>query len=128
MKKLIDQLIKFGFVGTLCFLIDYGIMILLTEIIGVPYLISCAISFSISVIVNYYLSMKYIFASRDDISKRREFVVFVSLSVMGLILTELLMWVMSDLIGIHYMISKIVVTGIVMIFNFVTRKIFLEAR
>ncbi len=127
MKKLIVQFIKFGFVGALCFVIDYGLMILLTEAFSVPYLVSCAISFSVSVVVNYLLSMKYVFASRDDLSKRREFVIFVFLSVLGLLLTELLMWLMSDKLGIHYMLSKIVVTGIVMVFNFVTRKIFLEA-
>lgn len=126
MTKLIAQFTKFGFVGALCFLIDYGIMVLLTEFFGVPYLLSCAIAFSVSVIVNYYLSMKYVFASRDDLSKQKEFVIFVVLSVIGLLLTELFMWLMVDKMSIHYMISKIVVTGIVMVFNFVTRKIFLE--
>ena len=35
MKKIILQLIKFGAVGFLCFFIDYGIMLLLTELLGV---------------------------------------------------------------------------------------------
>ncbi|MBR6458946.1 MAG: GtrA family protein [Actinomycetaceae bacterium] len=118
---------KFGFVGVICFVIDYGVMILLTELFGVPYLISCTISFSISVVVNYYLSMSYIFTSRDDISKSKEFTIFVVLSVLGVLLTVLFMWMMTDLIGVHYMLSKIVVTGIVMAFNFITRKIFLDA-
>ena len=33
MKKLIEQIMKFGVVGVLCFLIDYGLMILLS---GIP--------------------------------------------------------------------------------------------
>ena len=128
MKKILVQFTKFGFVGCICFIIDYGIMVLLTEVFSVPYLISCAISFSVSVVVNYYLSMKYVFASRNDMSKQQEFTLFVILSVIGLLLTELLMWTMVDYLSIHYMLSKIVVTGIVMIFNFVTRKIFIEAK
>ena len=44
MKKLIEQIIKFGFVGFLCFFIDYGIMVFLTEIMGVDYLVSSGIS------------------------------------------------------------------------------------
>ena len=56
-----EQFFKFGFVGVICFLIDYGVMVLLTELLNIPYLASCAISFSISVIVNYCLSMKYVF-------------------------------------------------------------------
>lgn len=128
MKKLIQQFVKFGVVGVICFIVDFGLMILLTELFFVPYLLSCAISFSFSVVVNYYLSMKYVFASRDDLSKRREFIVFVFLSIIGLILTELLMWIMSGVLDLHYMLSKIVVTGIVMAFNFFTRKIIIEAR
>ena len=50
MKNIIVQFIKFGFVGGLCFLIDYGLMVLLTEVFSVPYLVSCAISFSVSVV------------------------------------------------------------------------------
>lgn len=126
MSKLISQFAKFGVVGAICFLIDYGIMVLLTEVFGVPYLVSCGISFVVSVVVNYHLSMKYVFASRDDLSKQKEFIIFVALSIAGLLLTELFMWLMVDKLYIHYMFSKILVTGIVMVFNFVTRKIFLE--
>ncbi len=38
MKKLISQFMKFGIVGVIAFVIDYGFMVLLTEVFGVPYL------------------------------------------------------------------------------------------
>ncbi len=128
MLKLINQLFKFGIVGVLCFIIDYGVMILLTEMVGLSYLISCGISFTVSVIVNYLLSMRYVFCSKDDLNKVNEFIIFVVLSVIGLGLTELLMWIGVEQFGIFYMASKIVVTGIVMIYNFVTRKLLLEKK
>ena len=31
---------KFGIVGVIAFVIDYGVMIFLTEVFGVPYLIT----------------------------------------------------------------------------------------
>lgn len=126
MTKLIEQFAKFGIVGVICTIIDYGIMVFLVEVLSIPYLYSCAISFSIAVVVNYLLSMKYVFSSRKDLSKEKEFVIFVALSIAGLFLTELFMWIMVDKLSIHYMISKIIVTGIVMVFNFATRKAFLE--
>ena len=58
MKKLIEQLIKFGFVGFLCFFIDWGIMVFLTEVFGINPLISSAVSFTVSVTVNYILSRR----------------------------------------------------------------------
>ena len=51
MVKLIQQMIKFGFVGVLCFFIDYGIMVFLTEVFGINYMVSSTVSFSVSVTV-----------------------------------------------------------------------------
>lgn len=128
MIELIKQLIKFGFVGGICFVIDYGVMVLLTEVAGMEYLLSCGISFTVSVIANYLLSMKFVFERKDTLDRRVEFIIFVIMSVIGLGLTELLMWVFVDKANIHYMISKIVVTAIVMVYNFVTRKLLLEKK
>ena len=47
MKKLIAQFMKFGIVGVIAFVIDYGVMIFLTEVFGVPYLISTTIYFQL---------------------------------------------------------------------------------
>ena len=128
MKKLISQFMKFGIVGVIAFVIDYGFMVLLTEVFGVPYLISTTVSFIISVIFNYFASMRFVLKRKDDMSRRREFIIFVVLSVIGLVINDVFMWLMVDFLFIDYRISKIVVTFIVAVWNFVTRKIFLEAK
>ena len=128
MKKLISQFMKFGIVGVIAFVIDYGFMVLLTEVFGVPYLISTTVSFIISVIFNYFASMRFVFKRKDDMSRRREFIIFVVLSVIGLVINDVFMWLMVDFLFIDYRISKIVVTFIVAVWNFVTSKIFLEAK
>ncbi len=125
--KLIAQFMKFGVVGVIAFVIDYGLLALLTEVFGVNYLVSATISFTVSVIFNYLASMRYVFTHKEDMSRRREFVIFVVLSVIGLSINNLCMWAGVELFGIHYLITKIVATAIVMIWNFVTRKIFLDA-
>lgn len=127
MKKLIAQFMKFGIVGVIAFVIDYGVMIFLTEVFDVPYLISTTISFVVSVIFNYFASMRFVFKRKDDMSRRREFIIFIVLSVCGLGINDLLMWLMVDSLYIDYRLSKIVVTVVVAVWNFVTRKIFLEA-
>lgn len=126
MKKLIAQFMKFGIVGVIAFLIDYGLMVALTEFFSVPYLISNTISFTVSVVFNYVASMRYVFERRDDMSRHREFIIFVVLSIIGLILNDLFMWLFVSVWFIDYRIAKIIVTVLVAIWNFVTRKIFLE--
>ena len=126
MKKLIEQIMKFGVVGFICFGIDYGLMILLTEAAGISYLVSSGLSFSISVIVNYTLSLKFVFETNQENNKIVEFLVFIILSVIGLGINQVLMWVCVDKFHIFYMISNVGVTGVVMVYNFVTRKLILE--
>lgn len=126
MKKLIEQIMKFGIVGVLCFAIDYGLMIFLTEVFGISYLISSGISFSVSVIVNYKLSLKFVFKTDENRNKIIEFIIFVVLSVIGLGINQVLMWICVDKLHIFYMISKIGVTAVVMVYNFITRKLIIE--
>lgn len=129
MKKktnLMQQIIRFAVVGGSAFVIDYGIMIFLTEVFGVNYLISSGISFTVSVIFNYVLSVKWVFNVTDERSKTQDFAVFIILSVIGLGINQVIMWLAVDILGIFYMLSKIGATGVVMVYNFVTRKLFLE--
>ena len=126
MGKLVQQFMKFGVVGVIAFVIDYGLMVALTELAGVNYLISATISFTVSVVFNYLASMRYVFTHKQGLSRRREFVIFVVLSVIGLGVNDLLMWLGSSVLGVNYLIVKIVATAIVMVYNFVTRKIFLD--
>ena len=117
MKKLMEQIIKFGFVGFLCFFIDYGVMVFLTEVFRIDYLVSSGISFTVSVIVNYILSITFVFETDKDKNKLKEFVVFVFLSVIGLGINEACMWLAVEAAGIYYMISKIGATAVVMVYN-----------
>lgn len=127
MKKLLAQFMKFGVVGVIAFVIDYGLLALLTELFGINYLVSATISFTASVVFNYVASMRYVFTHKEGMGRRREFVIFVVLSVIGLLINNGCMWAGVELLGVHYLLTKIVATAIVMIWNFVTRKIFLDA-
>ena len=127
MKKLFQQLMKFGVVGVIAFVIDYGLMVVLTELFGVEYLLSATISFTVSVVFNYLASMRYVFTHKEGLSRRREFTIFVVLSVVGLGINDLLMFLGTSLAGISYLITKIFATAVVMVYNFVTRKKFLDA-
>ena len=128
MRKLIEQMIKFGFVGFLCFFIDYGIMVLLTEVAGIVYLVSSACSFTVSVIVNYILSVTFVFETDKEKSRIKEFIVFVFLCFIGLGINQLCMWFGVELLHISYLIVKIGATAVVMVYNFISRKLIIEKK
>lgn len=149
MKKLIEQILKFGVVGVICFLIDFAITngvaaVLRTQLhmaTGKAALIGAFWGFVISVIINYLLSMKYVFVRREGMDRKKEFVIFTILSLIGLAINELIIKVSIDVLYENWLWlksilspalvtagAKIVATGIVMVYNFITRKIFLEEK
>ena len=125
-EKLLIQIFKFGIVGGIAFIIDYLSLIICKEVFHLNTLSSAAIAFTISVIYNYIASVKWVFDVNKEKNEKTNFIIFIVLSIVGLIITEIIMWLGSDVMGISYLIVKIVATAIVMIFNFITRKMFLE--
>lgn len=124
MRNLLKQIIKFGFVGGTAFFIDAGILLLLTKL-GINYLIANILSFSVSVIYNYILSMKFVFNVKET-NSQKNFFQFIVLSIIGLGINELIMKICVEKLLISVLIAKIIATIIVMIYNFITRKILLE--
>lgn len=130
MQQLIQQILKFGVVGVLAFLIDYGLLMLLSQAFGVDPVIAAGISFCVSVVFNYLASMKYVFTHREDMSKRREFVIFIVLSVIGLGINELCMLAGVIALGDSALAvtgTKLFATAVVMVWNFLSRKKWLDA-
>ena len=127
MKKLIIQLIKFGIVGVIATLIDLAVLMVLKEFMKVDVLAASAVAFSVSVIANYILSMLFVFESSEN-SKVKEFLVFVVLSIGGLLLNQFIMWIGTEIMTAYYLWVKAFALVFVPIYNFVTRKIFLEKK
>ena len=121
------QLIKFGIVGVIAACVDVGVLVLLRETFDVDVLISSTVSFCVSVIVNYLLSMRFVFKSKNQ-GKVKEFIIFVILSIGGLCLNQLILWLGVNYTTIHYLLVKIIAMIAVPIYNFVTRKIFIESK
>ena len=127
MKKLIMQLIKFGIVGVIATLIDLAVLMLLKEFMHIDILVASAVAFSVSVIANYILSMLFVFESSGN-SKFKEFLVFVVLSIGGLLLNQFIMWIGTEIMTAYYLWVKAFALVFVPIYNFITRKIFLEKK
>ena len=130
MGRLVEQILKFGVVGVIASVIDFGLLFLLSQVFGMDPVLAAGISFCVSLVFNYLASMRFVFRHRDDMSRTREFVIFIVLSVIGLGINELIMWAGTAAFGssaVAVMAVKVVATGIVMIWNFLSRKRWLDA-
>ena len=87
------------------------------------------------------VSFKFVFARKENMNRKAEFVIFIVLSVIGLGLNQLIIWVCIGPVysnvawlrallnySLAYTGAKVIATAIVMVYNFITRKIFLEQK
>ena len=131
MRKLLEQIVKFGLVGVIATVIDYAILMFLSQVIGWDPVLSSGISFTISLVFNYLASMKYVFVRKEDMDRRKEFGIFVVLSLIGLALNQVCMEIGTSILGsgaIAVTVNKVIATAIVMVWNFLSRKKWLEAK
>ncbi|MBR6713383.1 MAG: GtrA family protein [Selenomonadaceae bacterium] len=115
------EIVRFCFVGGVSFLMDYGLLFVLTEFVGLYYLYSSAISFSVTVVFNYWLCVIYVFKGAKK-QTTRQAIIFFGTGVIGLGLNQLCMWFFVDVMRVHYMLAKIFATAIVTIWNYVTKR------
>lgn len=115
------EIIRFCIVGGVSFFVDYGLLYGCTEYFAVYYFYSAAISFTVSVLVNYWLCVRFVFAGARHQTSRQA-ALFIGSSVAGLGLNQLCMWFFVERLGLYYMLAKIFATFIVMFWNYVMKR------
>lgn len=129
MNGLAKQIFGFIIVGGLSTAIDFIVLYLLHHPLDINYLLATGVAFAVATVFNYWASMAFIFESKFEAhQKKQEFSLFLILSLCGLVLTEVLMYIGVDMLGSEVMIGKLFVTAFVMVFNFITRKVFIEGK
>lgn len=164
-KQLIAQILKFGVVGGLSFVIDFVITMLVSWICrrylgtetafalachryfgtDIPMDVATAAAvggvfgFCISLVFNYFMSMKFVFERKDDMNRLVEFAIFTILSVIGLGINVAILYygvifcnwafpVSEEYPSAVTAVVKMFATGVVMVYNFISRKMTLEKR
>ena len=120
------QFAKFAVVGFASLAVDYALLLVLVEWMHIDLLFSTTISFIASVIVNYALSMRFVFEHKEDMSRKREFTIFAILSAIGLGLNDLYRFVGVAVFNIGYQFMKLVSTFLVTWYNYFSRRRFLD--
>lgn len=134
MNNRLKEVIKFAFTGGVCFLIEYAALIVLKEWLHIPVVAATPIAFLISVVFNYLLCVKWVFDGAKEGSRKAQ-LGFLITSGIGFFLNWFLMWALTALFGEDavlltlfglelkvYMLNKIIATGLVMVWNYFTKR------
>jgi putative flippase GtrA len=116
------QLIRYGLVVGIAGPIDLGGYILLSSVFHLTYVLAATISFTVSLIVNYLLSVAWVWTPKSGKQRRYDATMFAIVGVVGLGLTDLVVWLLTDLVNFNYIGSKLVAFAIVFFWSFGARR------
>lgn len=115
------QLFRYIFVGGFSAIVDTGTLYGATTVLHINYLISAALAFILGTIVNYFLSVLWVFQSSGKLSK--EITLFTLVGLGGLGLNELILWILHGHLGIHVLVAKFISVSIVVIWSYSLRRL-----
>lgn len=116
------QFFRNALVGSFAFVLELGLMYLLTECAHVYYLWSSVFSSLCAGGINYLLSTIWVFNQSKVKNKPLEFILFTAIGALGLLLNVFFLWVLTDCIGLYYMFSKVIAMILVFTLIFFIRK------
>ena len=123
-----EEFFKYLLVGSVAFSVDFSVLYLFTEWVGLHYLISAALGFSSGLVTNYLFSINWVFKYRRMKNIIIEFSIFSLVGIIGLIWNEFFMWFFTYIFSGRYLLAKIPTTVLVFIWNFSARKFLLFRR
>lgn len=119
---LCNQLLKYFAVAGCGFVVDFSVLVVLHELFGVYHILAAAAGFMAGLVVNFIFSTRFVFKDSKLGSRWAEFAAFGVIGVVGLGILSVLMWLLTDVLHMYYVLSKILATVVVYMWNFFGRK------
>ena len=119
---LIKQFTKYFGVALIGLFFDFLTLYIFKEVFGLHYILASILGFTVGLFVNYILSNRFVFTKPKIESKHTQFLLFLVIGVVGLLLLSLQMWVFVDKLSLNYLVSKVFATALVYLWNFFARR------
>lgn len=119
---MLKQFIRYAGVGGTAFMVDFACLWALTEYAGLYYLVAATFAFCAGLAISYLLCLVWVFDFRRLANRRHEFLIFCAIGIAGLLINNLLLWLLTDFVGLHYLLSKVFAGAFILFFNFFLRR------
>ena len=114
---MVKKFFKYSIVGLLGTCIDFSTLVLQVELLKINIYIALTVSFVLAASSNHFFNRKFTFKSENPHIKN-EYFKFISVSIIGIFINILIIYSLSRLFNVHYLVSKIIATLLVLLWNF----------
>lgn len=116
------QLGLYTAVAVIGLLVDFGVLVGTTSGLRLHYLVGTTTGFLSGLVVTYVLSERFVFSDPRITNRVLRFASFGLIGLVGLLILNGLMWLLTDVAGFFYLWSKVLATFIVYGWNFFARR------
>ena len=113
---------RYFLVGGTCAAVDIGLFMLFAQFLGLPYLRVAAGSFTAATLLNYFLSVRFVFVSGLRYTPRWELALVFAVSLVGLGINQLILALCVEQWASPLLLAKVVATGSVFFWNYFARR------
>jgi len=122
-RRFAADVIGYGLSSAAALILDFGILILLTRLFHFNYLIAAAVGFLSGLGLVYALCVGLIFRKRRRLSSSRELAGFLATGCAGLLINQVLLYLLVDVGELQVEAAKVLTAGVVFMFNFLSRRL-----
>ena len=118
-----QRIARYFVVGGVAACVDIGLFMLFAQYFGLPYLRVSAASFVVATLVNYLLSIRFVFVSGQRFRRRWEVALVFLVSGIGLVLNQAILAFCVESLKLSLLFSKLAATGVVFFWNYFARRV-----
>ena len=115
------QFVRFVGVGGVATALQYLILVVLVSIFDIKPMSASTVGFLISSLVNYELNCRFTFNSAS--TRQKTMPLFYCVVAIGLLINALVMHIFVSVLLLHYLLSQIVATSVVLVSNFTLNRV-----
>ena len=115
------MVVKYFFIGGVAAAIDLVLFWLFADVLQYKYLLVGVFTFIVSTGANYLLAARFVFVSGIRFERHKEVFLVYLISAIGLAVNLAVLYITYDLFEIHLMMSKIIASGAVFVWNYSAR-------
>jgi len=121
-------LARYFAVGGIAACTDISLFFVFAKLMGFNYLWVAAFSFLVGTLVNYALSIRFVFDSGKKYNRHTELVLVYLVSLIGLLLHQAALFFLVESLLLGLLTAKFMATGLVFSWNYLMRRFFVFAR
>ena len=118
------KLIRYFIVGGIAAVVDISLFAIFAYILGYNYLVVAACSFILATLVNYFLSIRFVFISGVRFPPQHEVLLVFIISSAGLLINQLILFILVEYMVMDKMAAKLIATASVFLWNYLCRSQF----